>query len=194
MNTNTELNYTGKYNFKQYTRRDGRYAVVRLSLALVVGLLLSVPCAQAETKLSTKDQDFILAAAQGGMTEVKLGELAMRNGVTDDVKSFGQLMVKDHTAINEELKALAALKGVMLPTSLDSKHQEVVDKMATLTGFKFDDAYISNMKKDHKMDLEEFKDESEQTNDMEIKNFLEKSIPIVEAHLNRISAVKKEGS
>jgi hypothetical protein len=39
------------------------------------------------------------------MTEVKLGELASTSGVRDDVKSFGQMMVKDHTAINDDLMA-----------------------------------------------------------------------------------------
>jgi len=32
------------------------------------------------------------------MTEVKLGELAAQKGMRDDVKAFGQMMVKDHTA------------------------------------------------------------------------------------------------
>src|ERR1039457_6614014 len=43
---------------------------------LAVGLLIAVPGANAATTVSTADQGFILAAAQGGMTEVKLGELA----------------------------------------------------------------------------------------------------------------------
>jgi putative membrane protein len=45
------------------------------------------------------------------MTEVKLGELAAQNGKLDDVKAFGQMMVKDHTAINEDLITLASQKG-----------------------------------------------------------------------------------
>src|ERR1039457_4656322 len=45
-----------------------------LGLALVaLGLL--VPSAKAATAVSAADQEFMQAAAQGGMTEVKLGEL-----------------------------------------------------------------------------------------------------------------------
>jgi hypothetical protein len=33
------------------------------------------------------------------------------------------MMVKDHSAINGDLKALAAQKGGALPDSLDAKHQ-----------------------------------------------------------------------
>ena len=84
-------------------------AVATLGMALTaVGLLIAVPGANAAPTVSTSDQDFILAAAQGGMTEVKMGELASQQGMRGDVKTFGQRMVKDHTAINDDLKALIA--------------------------------------------------------------------------------------
>jgi putative membrane protein len=109
----------------------------------------------------------------------------------DDVKAFGQMMVKDHTAINDDLKALAAQKGVTLPDSLDAKHQGMVDKMAALTGSEFDDAYIASMIKGHKADAKAFKAESAATQDADIKSFLDKSIPVVEAHLKHVTAMKK---
>jgi putative membrane protein len=158
---------------------------------LAVGLLIAVPGANAATTVSTADQGFILAAAQGGMTEVKLGELATQKGMRDDVKAFGQMMVKDHTAINDDLKSLAAQKGVTLPDSLDAKHQGMVDKMAALTGSAFDDAYIAAMIKGHKQDAKAFKAESAATTDADIKSFLDKSIPTVEAHLQHITTMKK---
>jgi putative membrane protein len=163
---------------------------VTLGMALLtVGLL--VPCAKAETTVSMADTNFILAAAQGGMTEVKLGELAATNGMRNDVKEFGQMMVKDHTAINDDLKALAAQKDVILPDSLDAKHQGMVDKMAALTGSEFDDAYIKGMIKAHQKDAKAFKAESAATQDADIKNFLDKSIPVVEAHLQHVTAMTK---
>jgi len=155
------------------------------------GLLLVVSCVKTETKLSTADKDFILAAAQGGMTEVNLGELAAQKGTRDDVKTFGQMMVKDHTAINGDLKALAAQKDVTLPASLDAKHQGVVDQMAALTGAGFDDAYIAGMIADHQEDAKGFKAEAADTKDADIKSFVDKSTPVVDGHLARITAMKK---
>src|SRR5664280_238274 len=158
---------------------------------LAAGLLITVPRANAAITVSMADKNFILAAAQGGMTEVKLGELAAQNGKRDDVKAFGQMMVKDHSAINDDLKALAAQKGVTLPDSLDAKHQAMVDKMAALKGSEFDDAYIASMINDHKADAKEFKAEAAETNDADIKSFLGKSIPVVDEHLQRITAMKQ---
>jgi len=159
------------------------------TILMVLGFL--VPGAIAGTTVSTADQDFIQAAAQGGMTEVKLGELAAQKGVRDDVKEFGQMMVKDHSAINSDLKALAAQKGVALPDSLDAKHQGMIDKFSALTGSAFDDAYIAAMIKGHKKDAKAFNAESAATQDPDIKGFVDKSIPVVESHLQHVTAMKK---
>jgi putative membrane protein len=100
------------------------------------------------------------------------------------------MMVKDHSAINDDLKALAAQKGVTLPDSLDAKHQGMVDKLTALTGSDFDNAYIAGMIKGHKKDAKAFKAEAAETQDVDIKSFLDKSIPVVEAHLKCITAMK----
>jgi putative membrane protein len=192
MKANKEAKHTvgqGNVEFPQLTASS---AVAGLGMALVaVGLLLTVPRTSAATTISAPDQDFILAAAQGGMTEVKLGELASRNGKRDDVKGFGQMMVKDHTAINNDLKALAAQKGMTLPDNLDATHQGMVNKMAALTGSEFDDAYIAGMIKAHKKDARAFKAEFAATTDANIKSFLDKSIPVVDQHLKLVTAMKK---
>jgi putative membrane protein len=191
MNTNTELKtHTAEQGNTSFLKIISKSASVTLGMALLaVGLL--VPRANAATTISMADTNFILAAAQGGMTEVKLGELAATNGMRADVKEFGQMMVKDHTAINDDLKALAAQKGVTLPDSLDAKHQAMVDKLTALTGSEFDDAYINGMIKAHQKDAKAFKAEAAATQDTDIKSFLDKSIPVVEAHLEHIKAMKK---
>jgi|SRR5665213_1946432 len=188
MNTNAQSQHATGQGLLQFSKLIFHSAPATLAMTLIaIGLLLAVPSAKAKTT----DQDFMLAAAQGGMTEVKLGELAATNGTRPDVKEFGQMMVTDHTAINNDLKALAAQKGVALPDSLDAKHQAMVDKMSALTGADFDKAYIAGMIKDHKKDAKEFKAESAATQDADIKSFLDKSIPVVEAHLQHITAMKK---
>ena len=159
--------------------------------SIAAGFLVSATSAKAQTTLTVADTNFILAAAQGGMTEVKLGELAATHGMRADVNEFGQMMVKDHTAINDDLKTLAAQKGVTLSDSLDSKHQAMVDKMASLTGSVFDDAYINGMIKAHTKDAKAFKAEAAATQDADIKSFLAKSIPVVEAHLQHVTALKR---
>src|SRR5664279_2106383 len=108
---------------------------------VAAGLLFSMPNAEEAQKLYLGDKDFILTAALGVMTAVKLGELATWKGGRDDVKEFGQMMVKDHADIIDDLKVLAAQKRMILPVSLDAKHQKLMDQMTALTGSQFDDSY-----------------------------------------------------
>jgi putative membrane protein len=195
MNTNTQSQQTVEQDKTRFLKLISNSASATLGMALVaVGFMIAVPRANAAPTVCTADNNFIQAAAQGGMTVVKLGELASRTGQRDDVKQFGQRMVKDHTGINDDLKALAAQKGVTLPDSLDAEHQGVVDKMSALSGSDFDHAYISGMIKDHKSDAKAFKAESSATKDTDIKSFVDKTIPVVRVHLKLITAMKNQRS
>ena len=63
------------------------------------------------------DKKFLHKAAEGGMTEIKLGELASQKASRDDVKQFGQKMVTDHTQLNADMKPFLDSHGVTAPTS-----------------------------------------------------------------------------
>jgi len=55
------------------------------------------------------------------MAEVGLGELAFANGMRDDVKEFGQRMVRDlHTAIIEGLSGGASSSSIPRATTSTS--------------------------------------------------------------------------
>ena len=64
---------------------------------------------------SSPDASFYKHAAHGGIAEVVAGNLAQQKSTNPKVKDFGAMMVKDHTAANNKLKALADSKGVSLP-------------------------------------------------------------------------------
>ncbi len=69
-------------------------------------------------QLSSADREFVRKAAEGGLAEVELGQLATEKASSQDVKQFGQRMVSDHSQANTQLKEIAAQKGVTLPMSL----------------------------------------------------------------------------
>src|ERR1700733_7075672 len=58
------------------------------------------------TSVSKDDATFVVNTADAGMTEVQLGQLAQQKGMAKDVKDFGAMMEKDHTAAGDKLKAL----------------------------------------------------------------------------------------
>ena len=61
------------------------------------------------------DADFTKAAAEGGVAEVKFGELAEDKASSKAVKDFGQRMVEDHTKADDKLKTAASKENISIP-------------------------------------------------------------------------------
>ncbi len=53
--------------------------------------------------------DFAVLAADAGMAEVAMGQVARTNALSQRVKDFGSMMVKDHSEANDQLKKIASL-------------------------------------------------------------------------------------
>src|SRR3954469_20837026 len=131
----------------------------------------------------SSDTAFVKKAAQGGLAEVELGQLATQKASSEDVKKFGQRMVDDHTKANDQLKQIAGNKGVTLPTDLNSKDQAMKERLSKLDGEKFDQAYMKNMVRDHTKDVSEFRKESTSGKDSDLKSFASQTLPTLEDHL-----------
>jgi putative membrane protein len=163
-----------------------RTKVVAAAMFMVMGMLILGSAALvwgADNELASGDKKFIKDAAEGGMLEVKLGELAAKNASDQSVKDFGQQMVTDHTKANEQLMTIAKSKNVEVPAELDSKGQKLVDKMSKMTGADFDKAYMKDMVKDHEKDVKEFKKQAKDGKDADVKKFAEDTVPTLEHHL-----------
>ena len=140
--------------------------------------------------LSDDDKKFMNEAAQGGMAEVKLGQLASEKAVSADVKAYGKKMVEDHTNANTELKAVAAKKGLTLPTEMNAEQKSDYDELSKLSGAEFDKKYVSMMVEDHEKDVADFKDQSEDGKDVYAKGFAAKTLPTLQKHLDMIKEIK----
>ncbi|MBE9168502.1 DUF4142 domain-containing protein [Pleurocapsales cyanobacterium LEGE 06147] len=67
---------------------------------------------ETETTLSDSDREFVIEAAQGGIAEVQLGQLASQQASNNAVRQFGQRMVTDHTQTNNQLEQIASQKAL----------------------------------------------------------------------------------
>jgi putative membrane protein len=135
------------------------------------------------SKCSEEDMKFAKEAAEGGMMEVKLGQYAMTHATSEKVKMLGKMMYEDHTKANEELKELAAKKGITLPTELGKEKMDKVEDMMKKSGDEFDKDYSEMMVKDHKKDIKLFEDEAKGGKDADIKSWASGKIPTLKHHL-----------
>jgi len=139
--------------------------------------------------LSAQDRTFVKKAAEGGMGEVALGQLAAERATRPEVKAFGQRMVTDHGQANDNLKSVAASEGFTLPSGPGPVQISQQAKLERLHGAAFDNAYIATMIKDHKTDAAGFATEAAAGRDRGVRRFAAQTVPVVKSHLAMIEAI-----
>lgn len=154
--------------------------------AAAMALAFSAPLALAD---ASPDAAFYKKAAEGGIAEVQLGKLAQDKAPTASVKEFGAMMVTDHGAANDKLKAIASRKNIKLPTSPSVGQMAAKAKLELLSGAAFDKSYITGMVKDHQEDIQEFRTEASSGQDPEAKAYAVATLPTLQAHLKKIQAI-----
>jgi len=145
--------------------------------------------AQERVPVDKKDADFAVEAANGGMEEVAMGQVAQTNAASQRVKDFGAMMVKDHSEAGDKLKQLAQQKNIALPSSLADKEQKMLADLQKKTGKDFDKAYMNMMLDDHKKDIKEFQGASVDCKDSDLKNFASTTLPVLQKHLDSVKAI-----
>ncbi len=140
-------------------------------------------------KPSKGDENFMKKAAQDGLAEVELANLAVEKASSPEVKQFAQMLVDDHTKANDELKKLAADKGVVLPDKPGLSERAEKERLQHASGAKFDKAFMDHVVKDHQNDVNAFRDEIQSGHDSAVKDFANKVLPKLESHLEKAESV-----
>ena len=152
------------------------------------------PTRSGQNTLSSSDKKFMTEAAQGGLAEVQLGQLASQRGTSDAVKQYGQHMIDDHTPVNNQLKQLATQKGVTLPTTIGRKNQQAKQRLSKLSGTTFDRQYLNQMLQDHVKDVAAFKTEAQKGQDPDVKAFAAQALPTLQEHLQQVRSLANSGT
>jgi putative membrane protein len=147
---------------------------------------------KSDGKVSRADQKFVRETIEAGVMEVELGRIAAERATHEQVKAFARQVQEDHARSNEELKTIAADKGIELRKSLPGKYKRTVGRLSKLSGAEFDRQYMGFMVDDHKHDLEKFQREADNGKALDIKQFASKQIPVLKKHLEMAQAVHRQ--
>jgi len=133
--------------------------------------------------------DWMVEVADGGMTEVQVGQLAQDKATNQRVKSFAGMMVQDHSKANDELKSLAGQKNVTLPADISDDHKKHKEDLSKKKGKDFDKAYMKMMVDDHQKTVDKFEKASKNSKDAELKAWVDKTLPTLRMHLDSAKAI-----
>jgi predicted outer membrane protein len=89
------------------------------------------------------DHEFVMRAAQDGLAEIELGQLAQRKSSTQGVKDYGRRLVEEHTGMSNDLKEAAPSEVKNIPADLPAEKRSTIDRLAKLSGAEFDREFLN---------------------------------------------------
>ncbi|HYH64555.1 MAG TPA: DUF4142 domain-containing protein [Urbifossiella sp.] len=158
-----------------------------LAAACVAALGVTLASAQEARQPAAKavtDAEFVTKAASGGLFEVKSSKLALEKATKAECKHFAEMMIKDHTKANDELKAAAAKAGVPLPAELAPHHQKMLNDLKAARDF--DAAFVDAQLKSHVEAVDLFTAASASVKDPGLRDFAVKTLPTLKMHLDHV--------
>jgi putative membrane protein len=137
----------------------------------------------------TPDSSFYKNLAEGGLAEVSDATLAQQTATDPQLKDFAAMMIKDHTAANNKLSALAGTKNLTLPTSASVTEMATHEKLKLESGATFDKSYIKGQISAHRATIRLLRKEIASGQDQDAKDFAKSVLPTVQGHLKAIDAI-----
>ena len=128
----------------------------RIFVSLGTATLMAISIATASAK-DKPSETFLEKAIEGNFAEVSMGDLAQKNGQSDEVRSYGKMLSTDHAAANQKAMDAAKGLGVNPPTGPNAKQKADFDKMSKMSGTDFDKMFAKHMVADHQKDIAEYK-------------------------------------
>lgn len=193
--------------------RAAKAGVIGAAVMLCVGTYCGSPEPEAGEGADTSAQEVTPAPGQGGTAlndaeiaaivvaansiDVRYGEIARERATDERVRQFAEMMITDHTAVNESAGALVARLGVTpqendVSRSLESSAAETRASLTALTGAEFDRAYIANEVSYHQAVLDALDDLLiPNATNAELRQTLVGVRPAFAAHLQRAQSLQQ---
>ena len=156
------------------------------SMAGAVALGLAIPAHAAS------DEDFLHQAMEINLTEIAMGELALRRGSSEDIRTYGGTLVIDHIANGGEVIALSRSMGIEPPKMAPGGEMAVHDQLMNLDGADFDQTFVRRMIDGHRDAIALFQDKAAE--DGPVGDYAEETLPTLEGHLQLAEQILNGGT
>lgn len=162
---------------------------VTKAFALALTVAFAAGHAGAADKPAVNDAQIAQIVVTANSIDIENGKIALQNSKTASVEEFANLMIKDHTAVNDNATALVKKLGVTPEASETSKSlQSGADaeqaKLRGMKGHDFDREYLQNEVNYHKQVIDALdKTLIPNAQNAELKKTLVDVRPAFQAHL-----------
>jgi putative membrane protein len=155
------------------------------------------------TKLTDGELAVLAHVHHVDQMEIDAGKLAQKKGTTQAVKSYGQMLVKDHGQNDRDIIAFAKKRGQTIPsekvqTDADKKDakdaMEAMDRLKNMKGADFDREFLRMMADGHDKELAKIDTAVGQVNDTDLATMLKDMKPVLQKHADQARDLAKNNA
>lgn len=152
---------------------------------IIVAAAILVPA----SALAAPAPVFLRAAIQGNYSEVTLGRMIQHQGSTQEVRSFGSMLVGDHGKGLEQAQAIADRMHLRIAATLTPEARMEQRRLQRLSGRSFDREVRRYMIDDHQKDIALFRAQV-RSGDRATAAYAAATIPVMQHHLSMARSLR----
>ncbi|MGN6057607.1 MAG: DUF4142 domain-containing protein [Sphingomicrobium sp.] len=152
---------------------------------ILIATAIAVPAAAAAAPPAA----FLRDAIQGNYSEVALGRMIQNRGYSEQVRSFGAMLVRDHSKGLAQAQAIAARLRLRIPVILTPEARRERILLQRLNGRTFDREIRRYMINDHLKDIAAFKAQV-RTGDRATSGYAAATVPVMQRHLAMARSIR----
>jgi len=161
---------------------------------LMVGSISGFAATRASGDPALNDPTIVAIFDAANTWDVETGNLAIKRGKTANVREFGAMLARDHKAVRQQGRDLAAKLGVT-PTppkdfAMATDHAKAMKKLRSLHGAAFDRAFLAHEVAYHKAVIDAVTTTLlPALQNAEVKDLVTKVAPAFNAHMVRAQSL-----
>ncbi|HZX73930.1 MAG TPA: DUF4142 domain-containing protein [Cyclobacteriaceae bacterium] len=135
-----------------------------------------------------KNAQFIVKAVEGDFASIKLAQLALSQSSDPEVKRLAEILERDHIKALNELRDFAYKKGIAIPAEESSDAKTKISDLEKGAPGEFNKAWVEEFIDDHEHTIKLFESAWDETNDVELKSWINHKIPGLRTRLDELTA------
>lgn len=133
---------------------------------------------------SPSEEEFVKKAAITNMFEIQAGQIAQKKANVPAISDYAQMIIEDHQKLQSELKQQAEkVEGVTVPSELDQKHKQMVDKLQSASGAQFLKTFKAQQVSGHQEAIKLFQNYAKAGENDALKQLAQSRVDALQKHL-----------
>jgi putative membrane protein len=129
---------------------------------------------------------FVKSIHEGNLAEIAAGNDAQQHAATTCVKTVGSVLVRDHSKLDTDLKALAGKLGTELSATPTAAQQQDLDSVRARAGTAYDSAWLKVQDDAHVKALALIDKEISSGRSTKVRAAAKAARPVVAMHLDMV--------